>query len=89
MAYVILAALILSGVCWGFYKSGSRGAARNSGRPQRQFRYGYVRRFSPLGRSPIQSDEQRSEVMRANRDRYDPSIDRLDPRNKDYRDSIE
>jgi hypothetical protein len=46
---------------------------------------GSVRRTSRLGRPVIQSDEQRSEAILANRDQYDPSIDLFDPRNQNYK----
>jgi hypothetical protein len=86
VAYTIIALVILGCIFWGWFKSHPARVARNAGKPQKQLRYGYVRRSSPLGRPVIQSDEQRSEVMWANRDRYDPSLDRLDPRHEDHQD---
>jgi hypothetical protein len=50
-----------------------------------RYRGGSVRRFARAGRAIVQTDEQRTELIMKNRVRYDPSIDRLDPRHKDYK----
>ena len=84
MPYVIIAFVIVACVTYGVFKSNPRRVAKNAGKAQQPFRYGYFRRVTRLGRPGVQSDEQRAEIMEANRDQYDPSLDRLDPRNKNY-----
>lgn len=86
MAYLIIAVLIVAVFSWAVFMSrrSKKGHIEKFAKPN--FR-GPVRRYPVAGRKVIQSDEQRSEVMMQNRDRYDPSIDLLDPRHPDYRGS--
>jgi hypothetical protein len=89
MALTIFAILIFGCVCFGVYKGQSQRAAKNAGRLNYRVRLGGVRRYGRLGRPVITSDEQRSEWIHLHRDRYDASIDRLDPRHEDYVDPDE
>jgi hypothetical protein len=50
-----------------------------------RYRGGSVRRFARAGRAIVQTDEQRTELIMNNRDRYDASIDRLDPHHPEYK----
>jgi hypothetical protein len=85
VALTIILVLIFGAIVWGVFMTHTKSGARRSQKFQKPNYLGAVRRYSRLGRPVIQTDEQRSEVMRMNRDRYDPSIDLLDPRNEKYR----
>ncbi|MGA2124197.1 MAG: hypothetical protein ABSG58_07215 [Acidimicrobiales bacterium] len=90
MAVTILVILIFGCICFGVYKGRSQRAAQNSGKLNYRARMGGgVRRFTSLGRPVITSDQQRAEWIQLNRDRYDASIDRLDPRHADYQEPDE
>jgi hypothetical protein len=85
MAYLIILLAIFFIVTWATYMS------RRSKDPGQKVKFekttfrGPIRRYARAGRTIIQSDEQRSEVIMNNRVRYDPSIDRLDPRHPEYK----
>jgi hypothetical protein len=83
MAYAIILGFIVVVVAWGAFMS-RRAKAGHAEKQPRSFHRGAIRRYAFGGRKIVQSDEQRSEVILENRERYDPSIDRLDPRHKDY-----
>jgi hypothetical protein len=85
VALTIILVLIFGAIVWGVFMTHTKSGARRSQQFQKPNYLGTVRRHSQLGRPVIQTDEQRSEVLRMNRDRYDPSIDLLDPRNEKYR----
>jgi hypothetical protein len=86
VALTIVVILVFACFCFGVYKSRSQRASKNAGKLNYRARSGGVRRFARLGRPVIQTDEQRSEWIQLNRDRYDASIDRLDPHHADYQD---
>jgi hypothetical protein len=82
MAYLIIGLFIVFLVAWAWYMSKTH--------KQREVKFqkprvGGVRRFARAGRVIVQTDEQRSELIMKNRVRYDPSIDRLDPRHPEYK----
>jgi hypothetical protein len=85
VAYLIIGLIILFVVMWATWMS------RTHNDPSRPVKFektkfrGPIRRYARAGRTIIQTDEQRSEVIMNNRVRYDPSIDRLDPRHPEYK----
>ena len=85
MAYLIIGLIVFFIVVWGLYMS------RTHSDPNRPVKFektrfrGPIRRFARAGRPIIQTDEQRTEHIMNTRDRYDPSIDRLDPRHPNYK----
>jgi hypothetical protein len=86
MAYVIIGLFIFFIVVWAAYMSkASKDPSRQGKMEKPRHRGGSVRRFARAGRVIVQTDEQRSELIMNNRVRYDHSIDRLDPRHKDYK----
>jgi hypothetical protein len=84
MAYAIIAALFIAVMGWALFMSRRAKKGHTDKFVKPNFR-GPVRRYPLAGKKIIQTDEQRSEVILANRDRYDPTIDLLDPRHKDYK----
>jgi hypothetical protein len=86
MAYLIIALIIVFVVTWATYMSRTHNDPNRKVKFEKpRYRGGSVRRFARAGRTIIQTDEQRSEHIMNSRDRYDPSIDRLDPRHPDYK----
>lgn len=85
MPYLIIAALIVVILGWAVYMSKTKSGANRANKFVQPQWHGPVRRFSRGGRPIVQSDEQRTELIVQNRERYDPSIDRLDPRNAQYK----
>jgi hypothetical protein len=82
MAYLIIGLFIVFLVAWAWYMSKTH---NNRKVKFQKPRVGGVRRFARAGRVIVQTDEQRSELIMNNRVRYDPSIDRLDPRHPEYK----
>jgi hypothetical protein len=85
VALTIILILIFGVVAWAFFMTHTNAGARRAEKFQKPNYLGTVRRYAKLGRPVVQSDEQRSEVMRMNRGLDDPSLDRLDPRHEKYR----
>ena len=83
MVYAIIALIFLLPLLWGIYMS--RRAKAGHGEKFAKPKYLGIQVFTHGGRKRVQSDVQRSELILENRERYDHSIDRLDPRHKDYR----
>ena len=83
MAYGIIGLILLAGVGWGVFMARTKAGADRAAKFSKPNYRGGVRRFTHGG-PRIESDEQRSELIMRNRERYDPTIDRLDPRHKDY-----
>ncbi|MGB8197089.1 MAG: hypothetical protein WCF25_08810 [Acidimicrobiales bacterium] len=84
MAYLIIGLIIFFIVAWAWYMSKTQDKRKVKFEKPR-YRGGSVRRFARAGRTVVQTDEQRSELIMNNRVRYDPSIDRLDPRHPEYK----
>jgi hypothetical protein len=84
LAYTIIAALIVVILGWAVFKSRRAKKVQNEKFVKPNFR-GPVRRFPLAGRKIVQSHEQKAAVIRERRGNYDPSIDLLDPSNKNYR----
>jgi hypothetical protein len=86
VAYLIIGLIIFFILVWATYKSKtSKDPHRKVQMEKPKYRSGSVRRYARPGRPIIQTDEQRAEHIANTRDRYDPSIDRLDPHHKDYK----
>jgi hypothetical protein len=86
VAYLIIGLIIIFVLIWATYKSKmSKDPNRKVEFEKPKYWSGSVRRFSRAGRVIVQTDEQRAEQIMNNRDRYDPSIDRLDPRHPEYK----
>ena len=84
MAYAIIAGLFIAVMGWAVFMS--HRAKRGHGEKFAKANFlGPVRRYPVGGKKIVQSDVQRSEVILANRDRYDPSIDLVDPHHRDYK----
>jgi hypothetical protein len=84
MAYAIIAGLFVAVMGWAVFMSRRSKGGHVDKFAKPNFR-GPVRRFPVAGKKIVQTDEQRSEVILANRDQYDPTIDLLDPRHKNYK----
>jgi hypothetical protein len=84
MAYLIIGLFIVFLVAWAWYMSKTHNE-RKVKFHKPGYRSGSVRRFARAGRVIVQTDEQRSELIMNNRVKYDPSIDRLDPRHPEYK----
>jgi hypothetical protein len=86
VAYIIIGLFIFFIVVWATYMSKtSKDPNRKVKMEKPGYHSGSVRRFARAGRVIVQTDEQRSELIMNNRVQYDHSIDRLDPRHKDYK----
>jgi hypothetical protein len=84
--YLIIGLGIFFVLVWATYMSkASKDPNRKVQMEKPRYRGGSVRRFARAGRAIVQTDEQRSELILNNRDRYDPSIDRLDPRHPEFK----
>ena len=85
MAYLIIGLIIFFVLVWATYMSkASKDPHRKVTMEKPKYLSG-VRRYGRAGRAIVQTDEQRSELIMNNRERYDASIDRLDPHHKDYK----
>ena len=84
MAYLIVGLVVFFILIWAFYMSKASKDPKRKVKFEKPRRKG-ANRYGRLGRPIVQTDEQRSELIMRNRVNYDPSIDLLDPRNKDYR----
>jgi hypothetical protein len=89
MALTIILLLLFGAVVWAALVTHTRAGAQRAAKFDKPRWHGSVRRYSRLGRPVIQTDEQRTEWIQMNRDRYDPSIDLLDPRNPNFREKDE
>jgi hypothetical protein len=86
MAYLIIGLIVFFVLTWAFYMSRTHKEEHRSAKFERpSYRSGSIRRFARAGRVIVQTEEQRSELIMNNRDRYDPTIDRLDPRHPEYK----
>jgi|HubBroStandDraft_6_1064221.scaffolds.fasta_scaffold2373809_2 hypothetical protein len=85
MAYLIIGLVIAFVLMWATYMSKTHNDPNRKVRFEKTRYRGPLRRYARAGRTIIQTDEQRSELMMKNRDRYDASIDRLDPRHPQYK----
>jgi hypothetical protein len=85
MAYLIIGLLIFFVLVWAAYMSKASKDPNRKVKMEKPKYLGGPRRYARAGRVIVQTDEQRSEIIMKNRDRYDASIDRLDPRHKDYK----
>jgi hypothetical protein len=83
VAYLIIGLIIVFVLIWATYKS--KMAKDPHGNVEMEKPRWSSRRFARAGRVIVQTPEQRAEQIMMNRDRYDPSIDRLDPHHKDYK----
>jgi hypothetical protein len=85
VAYLIIGLIVLFVVVWATYMSRTHNDPNRKEKFEKTSFRGPIRRYARAGRTIIQTDEQRSEVIMNNRVRYDPSIDRLDPRHPEYK----
>jgi hypothetical protein len=89
MAYLIIGLIIVFVVIWAAYMSKTHNDPNRKVKFEKaRYRGGSVRRYARAGRTIVQTDEQRSELIMNNRVRYDPSIDRLDPRHPEYKNRV-
>lgn len=84
MAYLIILGIVLVVVGWAVYMSKSKAGANRALKTRKPGYVGGIRRLGH-GKERIESDEQRSESILRNRERYDPTVDRLDPRHPEYK----
>lgn len=82
MAILIIGVLAISILSWAIMMSRSSRSHEWNARAVKP-RMGRVRLFR-FGAPIIQTPEQKTEWLLQNRERYDPSLDRLDPRNRNF-----
>ena len=85
MAYLNIGLIVLFVVTWATYMSRTHNDPNRKEKFEKTSFRGPIRRYARAGRTIIQTDEQRSELIMNSRVRYDPSLDCLDPRNPEYK----